>query len=279
MQLIILTGLALLAFAANSILNRIALANELIGAGDFALLRVAAGAAMLLLLLVVRNRRMPSIQKAHVRSVLGLGVYMVGFSYAYVNLDAGLGALILFGTVQVVMFVAAVVAGESLPATRWLGMALALLGLLVLYWPSGDIAMAWSGALLMSVAGFGWAFYSLQGRRAEDPLQATAWNFVYALPLPLVVVMAIPDATSISTAGLLLALASGAVTSGLGYALWYRVLPQMEITLSALIQLLVPVLALCLGAVLMDELITMQALMATVLIVGGVAVGSILSPR
>ena len=279
MQLIILTGLALLAFAANSILNRIALANELIGAGDFALLRVAAGAAMLLLLLVVRNRQMPSIQKAHVRSVLGLGVYMVGFSYAYINLDAGLGALILFGTVQVVMFLAAVVAGESLPATRWLGMALALLGLLVLYWPSGDIAMAWSGALLMSVAGFGWAFYSLQGRRAEDPLQATAWNFVYALPLPLVVVMAIPDATSISTAGLLLALASGAVTSGLGYALWYRVLPQMEITLSALIQLLVPVLALCLGAVLMDELITMQALMATVLIVGGVAVGSILSPR
>ena len=279
MQLIILTGLALLAFAANSILNRIALANELIGAGDFALLRVAAGAAMLLLLLVVRNRQMPSIQKAHVRSVLGLGVYMVGFSYAYVNLDAGLGALILFGTVQVVMFLAAVVAGESLPATRWLGMALALLGLLVLYWPSGDIAMAWSGALLMSVAGFGWAFYSLQGRRAEDPLQATAWNFVYALPLPLVVVMAIPDATSISTAGLLLALASGAVTSGLGYALWYRVLPQMEITLSALIQLLVPVLALCLGAVLMDELITMQALMATVLIVGGVAIGSILSPR
>ncbi|HCH33903.1 MAG TPA: hypothetical protein DE045_13250 [Oceanospirillaceae bacterium] len=91
--------------------------------------------------------------------------------------------------------------------------------------------------------------------------------------------MAIPDATSISSAGLLLALASGAVTSGLGYALWYRVLPQMEITLSALIQLLVPVLALCLGAVLMDELITMQALMATVLIVGGVAVGSILSPR
>ena len=279
MQLIILTGLALLAFAANSILNRIALANELIGAGDFALLRVAAGAAMLLLLLVVRNRQMPSIQKAHVRSVLGLGVYMVGFSYAYVNLDAGLGALILFGTVQVVMFLAAVVAGESLPATRWLGMALALLGLLVLYWPSGDIAMAWSGALLMSVAGFGWAFYSLQGRRAEDPLQATAWNFVYALPLPLVVVMAIPDATSISSAGLLLALASGAVTSGLGYALWYRVLPQMEITLSALIQLLVPVLALCLGAVLMDELITMQALMATVLIVGGVAIGSILSPR
>jgi drug/metabolite transporter (DMT)-like permease len=282
MQLIVLTGITLLAFAANSILNRMALANDLIGAGDFALLRVAAGAITLMLLLVVRNRRLPLIQKIQFKSVLGLGAYMVGFSYAYISLDAGLGALILFGTVQVVMFAAAVMAGETLPKARWLGMVLALLGLLVLFWPDtegAELSVPWRGSSLMLVAAFGWALFSLQGRKITDPLQATAWNFVYVLPLPLVVVMLLPDATPMSSAGVWLALVSGAVTSGLGYALWYRVLPQMEITISALSQLLVPVFALLLGAVLLGEVITMRAVIAAVLIVGGVALGSILSRR
>jgi len=257
MQLFVLTLFTLTAFAANSLLNRAALVNDLIGPGEFATLRVASGAFTLFVLLAISRKTWPKPQTIDLKAVLGLATYMVGFSFAYVRLDAGLGALILFGTVQVAMFAAALKAGEFIPTSRSIGAVIALCGLGVLFWPG---------------------LYSLQGRKVSDPLSATAWNFIYALPAPVIVQLLVPSlghqAWFVTTDGALLAVASGAIMSGLGYALWYRVLPQLDVSMGALSQLLVPVIALVLGVLLLNETVDFRTLLAALLIVGGVAVGS-----
>jgi drug/metabolite transporter (DMT)-like permease len=285
LNLVLFTILTLLAFAANSLLNRGALQYELIGPGEFAALRVAFGALTLFMLLAWRNKSLPKPKPINFKGVAGLATYMVGFSYAYVNLDAGLGALILFGTVQVVMFVAAAFSGERLSIYRWIGAFIALFGLLVLFWPDKNVSLPLPGLLLMLVAAFGWALYSLEGRKVSDPLLATTWNFIYVLPITLLVLLlttnvggvgGIESSVLITTNGVLLAMVSGAVMSGLGYALWYWVLPQLDVTTGALAQLLVPVFALVLGALFLQELVSLRATVAAALIVGGVAVGSLL---
>jgi drug/metabolite transporter (DMT)-like permease len=285
LNLVLLTILTLLAFAANSLLNRGALQHELIGPGEFAALRVAFGALTLFMLLAWRNKSLPKPKSINFKGVVGLAAYMVGFSYAYVNLDAGLGALILFGTVQVVMFIAAAFSGERLSIYRWVGAFIALFGLLVLFWPDKNVSLPLPGLLLMLVAAFGWALYSLEGRKVSDPLLATTWNFIYVLPITLLVLLlttnsggvgGIESSVLITTNGVLLAMVSGAVMSGLGYALWYWVLPQLDVTTGALAQLLVPVFALVLGAFFLQEVVSLRATVAAALIVGGVAVGSLL---
>jgi len=279
MQLFALTLLTLTAFAANSLLNRAALVNDLIGAGEFASLRIASGAITLLVLLAISRKAWPKPRAIDIKAVLGLAAYMVGFSFAYVRLDAGLGALILFGTVQVAIFAVALKAGESLPTSRSFGAVIALCGLGVLFWPNESVDLPWFGVLLMLVAALGWVVYSLQGRKVSDPLCATAWNFIYALPVPVIVqllVQSIGDQTwFMTTNGALLAMTSGAIMSGLGYALWYRVLPQLDVSMGALSQLLVPVIALVLGVVLLNETVDVRTLVAAALIVGGVAIGSL----
>ena len=285
MNLVLLTILTLLAFAANSLLNRGALQYELIGPGEFAALRVAFGALTLFMLLAWRNKSLPKPKSINFKGVAGLAAYMVGFSYAYVNLDAGLGALILFGTVQVAMFIAAAFSGERLSIYRWIGAFIALFGLLVLFWPDKNVSLPLPGLLLMLVAAFGWALYSLEGRKVSDPLLATTWNFIYVLPITLLVLLlttnsggvgGIESSVLITTNGVLLAMVSGAVMSGLGYALWYWVLPQLDVTTGAIAQLLVPVFALVLGALFLQEVVSLRATVAAALIVGGVAVGSLL---
>jgi drug/metabolite transporter (DMT)-like permease len=288
LNLFLLTILTLLAFAANSLLNRGALKYELIGPGEFAVLRVAFGALTLFMLLAFRSKRLPALQPIEFKGVVGLAAYMVGFSYAYVNLDAGLGALILFGTVQVVMFVAAAFAGERLSIYRWLGALIALLGLLLLFWPDKDVSLPLSGLILMWVAALGWALYSLEGRKMSDPVLATTWNFIYVLPITLLVLLIVggpsglggasetSDSLHITTNGVLLALVSGGAMSGLGYTLWYWVLPKLDVTTAALAQLLVPVFALVLGAIFLQEVVSFRATLATTLIVSGVALGSLL---
>jgi drug/metabolite transporter (DMT)-like permease len=276
MRLIILTLVTLLAFAANSLLNRGALQYELIGPGEFAALRVAFGALTLFILLAWRNKSLPKTKPIQFKGVVGLAAYMVGFSYAYVNLDAGLGALILFGTVQVVMFAAAAFSGERLSAYRWLGAVIALLGLVVLFLPDKEVNLPFNGVLLMLVAAFGWALYSLEGRKVSDPLLTSTWNFIYVLPITLLALLISGDSVLITFSGVLLALVSGAMMSGLGYALWYWVLPQLDVTVGALAQLLVPVFALILGALFLQEVVSLRATVAAALIVGGVAAGSLL---
>ena len=274
MPLILFTALTLIAFAANSLINRGALIHELIGPGEFATLRVIFGGMTLFFLLVWRNKHIPKPQPIQIKGAVGLATYMIGFSYAYIGLNAGLGALILFGTVQVVMFVAAAFSGERLSIHRWFGSIVALVGLFVLFWPDKNINLPLDSLGLMLLAGWGWAVYSLEGRKVIDPLLTTTWNFIYVFPVTLLVLLITVDGLVVTVHGVFLAFISGAVMSGLGYVLWYWVLPQLDVTIAALSQLLVPVIALVLGSIFLQEIITQRATIAAILIVGGVAVGS-----
>lgn len=278
MRLFLLTALTMAAFAANSILNRAALAEGAIGPGAFAMLRLGSGAAMLVLLLTLRDRRLPRPGAPHLGAVAGLAAYMLGFSYAYVALDAGLGALILFGGVQITMFLGALAAQEPLPPRRWAGAGLAFGGLVLLFWPAGVGAPPALAAALMAMAAVGWGIYSLIGRGVADPLQATGANFLYALPLALLLAVALPDARGASAIGVLLAVTSGAVTSALGYALWYSLLPRLGVSVAAVAQLSVPVLAMAAGVLLLGEAVTARALLAGALVLGGVALGVLRRP-
>ena len=274
MPLILFTALTLIAFAANSLINRGALIHELIGPGEFATLRVIFGGMTLFFLLVWRNKHIPKPQPIQIKGAVGLATYMIGFSYAYIGLNAGLGALILFGTVQVVMFVAAAFSGERLSIHRWFGSIVALVGLFILFWPDKNINLPLDSLGLMLLAGWGWAVYSLEGRKVIDPLLTTTWNFIYVFPVTLLVLLITVDGLVVTVHGVFLAFISGAVMSGLGYVLWYWVLPQLDVTIGALSQLLVPVIALVLGSIFLQEIITQRATIAAILIVGGVAVGS-----
>ena len=178
--------------------------------------------------------------------------------------------------VQVVMFVAAAFAGERLSIYRWLGAAIALGGLVVLSWPDERVSLPLGSFLLMLMAGLGWALYSLEGRKVKDPLLTTTWNFIYVMPITLLALIMVGDPVVVTSNGILLALVSGALMSGLGYALWYWVLPQLEVTVGALAQLLVPVIALILGALFLQEVVSLRTTLSATMIVGGVAVGSLL---
>ncbi len=257
------------AFAANSVLNRMAVGQGLIDPAGFALVRLAAGAAVLALIAVYRGGGL----RGSVAGVAGLLVYLFGFSLAYGRLDAGTGALLLFGTVQVVMFAAAWRAGEAVPARRWAGVALALAGLALLLAPAGQGGALAFGAML--AAGAGWGIYSLAGRRAGDALAATAGNFVFALPVGVLAAWAMgADFGAARPAGLGLAVLSGAVTSGLGYALWYRVLPSLDRGRAAVAQLTVPVIAAAGGALVLGEGIGLAFVLPAALVLGGVLVAS-----
>ena len=224
MRLLLLTALTMVAFAANSVLTRVALADGWIGPADFAALRLASGAIALVLMVYATGGRVPWAVARRPSGAAALLVYIVGFSFAYLTLDAGVGALILFGTVQVVMFGWSAVRGAAPTPRQLTGAGIAFVGLMLALWPSdgagGDVA----GAVFMVIAGIGWAIYTLAGKNSADPLAATAANFVAAIPVLLILLVGSGLYTAPS--GIALAILSGAVTSGLGYALWYTVLPQ-----------------------------------------------------
>jgi drug/metabolite transporter (DMT)-like permease len=201
--------------------------------------------------------------------VLGLSVYLLGFSLAYLGLEAGTGALVLFGMVQVTMFAGALWGRETVPARRWAGAALALAGLALIALP-GAGAPAPLPLVLMAVAGVGWGVYSLAGRGGADPLGATAWNFVLAVPVLAALGLAFGEGGA-SALGIAPAVVSGAVTSGLGYALWYAILPGLGATRAAVAQLSVPVLAALGGAALLAEVPDARFWGASALVLGGVA--------
>jgi drug/metabolite transporter (DMT)-like permease len=273
-RLVALTALVMTAFAANSILNRMAVGPGLIGATDFALIRAVAGAVTLGGLVALRRSALPLRSMRRVPGALGLSVYLVGFSVAYLAIDAGVGALILFGGVQVTMFAGAVLAGEAMAARRWIGSGLALAGLAWLVWPVGEVALPVLATLAMLAAALGWGVYSLVGRKATDPLAETAANFVLAAPLCAFVLFAWPGAAVEMTApGVALAVLSGAVTSGLGYALWYAVLPRLEASVSGLVQLSVPVIAMVGGVLLLGEAVSLRMVGAALVTLGGIAYG------
>ncbi|MDV7143559.1 DMT family transporter [Tropicimonas sp. TH_r6] len=273
MRLFLLTALTMVAFAANSLLNRLALSDGLIGPGGFATLRVASGACVLVLLLALRDRSLPSPPRPNPAAIGGLSLYMLGFSYAYVSMDAGLGALVLFGTVQITMFFGALLEGDHPPLRRWIGMGLAFSGLMVVSLPTAPVSVAPLALLLMTGAGLGWGIYSLVGRKVSDPLRATGWNFAYSLPLVAAILLFWPDEAAPHAGGVALALLSGGLTSALGYALWYALLPALGATRGALAQLSAPAIALLLGALFLGEQITSAATLSAGMILGGIAIG------
>ena len=267
MRALLLTAVVMVAFAGNSVLNRLAVEGGAIGAEPFAVLRLASGALMLAVLAAARGR---GPAWAGWAGPTGLLAYMAGFSLAYRDLDAATGALILFGGVQVVMFAGALIGGERPAANRWAGMGIAFAGLALLLGP-GAGAPALGPATLMAVAAVGWGVYSLVGRGASDPLGQTAANFLVATPLCLPLLLA--GAGPLSAPGVALAVASGAVTSALGYALWYRVLPGLDASAAGLAQLTVPLVALAGGAAFVGEWPGWRFAPAAALILGGVAWG------
>ncbi len=274
LRLFALTALTISFFAANSLLTRAALADPLIGAGQFALIRLAAGTLMLAALVLWKRQRPKLWQPGRVTAVLGLWAYMVGFSIAYVWLEAGIGALILFAVVQATMFAGGLIGGERVPLGRWLGMGLAMGGLVFLFLPQIGAAPDPLGVVLMIAAAIGFAFYSLVGKRSTAPLADTAMNFGLATVLAALVPWGALDPTPATATGVGLAVISGAITSGLGYALWYMLMPSLGATRAAVAQLSAPALALVGGALLLGEALSLGAVLAAVLILVGVGIAA-----
>lgn len=270
MRLAVMICLALVAFAANSILNRAAVDAGLIGSGAFAVIRVASGAAMLTLLVVLQKRNLPLRTPHRWAGAIALSVYMLGFSLAYRSIDAGLGALILFGVVQMSMFLWTSIRGAPPSGKQIAGAAIAFAGLAVVLWPGGSLNIDPIATSLMVAAGIGWGAYTLLGRSESDALAGTAANFLAALG-PVAVIGLIPEGIGqIAISGLGLAVLSGAVTSGLGYAIWYAVLPRIDAGLAAVLQSSVPVIALAAGVVLLGEKASLQLAAGAILVLGGI---------
>lgn len=269
LRIALLVALTMVAFASNSILNRLALVETGTGPASFAALRILSGAAFLSGLVLWRGGAGRLRAGLHMPQAAALTLYVLGFSFAYVSLDAGLGALILFGGVQVTMFAGSVLARDAIPLRRWAGGGLAFAGLIWLLWPVGAAAPAPLGALLMTAAAIGWGIFSLLGKGGRDPLATTAGSFALAVVPCLTVVALLPDA--LTPGGAVLAVVSGAVTSGLGYALWYSLLPRLASSVAAVLQLTVPVIAMAGGMVFLGEALTLRFVVAAALVLGGVA--------
>jgi drug/metabolite transporter (DMT)-like permease len=275
----VLTAAALLAFAGNSILCRLALAERAIDPASFTALRIGSGAAVLALL-GRPFRRAPGGAPWRPAAAGALVTYALAFSLAYTTLDAGVGALLLFGAVQVSMLGVGLLRGERLGARQTAGLCAAVAGFLLLVRP-GLSAPDPTGAALMTLAGCAWGVYSLLGRGVADPVRATARNFVLAAPAAALAlaVAALASRLDATPRGALLAAASGALTSGLGYVAWYAALRGHSATSAAVVQLAVPVLAALGGAALIGERPSARLLEAAVLTLGGVALCVVRPPR
>jgi drug/metabolite transporter (DMT)-like permease len=269
LRTIVLTAMAMLAFAANSLLCRLALQQGGIDPASFASIRLVSGAIMLAVIVWLRTERsLPG--RADWLSAAMLFAYVAFFSFAYLTLSAGTGALILFGTVQLTMFSVGLRSGETFGAIAWLGLALAIAGLVYLVSP-GVAAPPPFGAALMAIAGVAWGVYSLRGRGVADPLAATAGNFARATPLALVLSLPFVANAYADAAGVALAIASGALTSGIGYVIWYAALSKLSAMRAATVQLSVPLIAAFGGVAFLSEAITPRLAVATAAILGGIA--------
>lgn len=269
LRILALTSLAMLAFAGNSLLCRLALAHTRIDPASFMTIRLLSGAAMLWLAVVARGGTRPG--RGNWLSALTLLTYAVAFSFAYVGLSAATGALLLFGAVQATMIGVGLRRGERLHGWQPGGLLLACSGLVGLLLP-GLSAPPVGRAALMLAAGVAWGVYSLRGQGAGDPTRVNAGNFLRAAPLALLLSVLLTPSPSLDPAGVWYAVASGALASGLGYAIWYAALPALRSTTAAVIQLSVPALAALGGAALLGEPLTQRVVLASAAILGGIGI-------
>jgi drug/metabolite transporter (DMT)-like permease len=265
---ILLTSLAMLAFASNSLLCRVALKHTGIDAASFTTIRLISGAIMLWL--VVKMRRGTQTGGGNWLSAFALFAYAAGFSFAYMSLPAATGALLLFGAVQVTMIGYGVWSGERLRGLQLVGLMLAFGGLVGLLLP-GISAPSLYGSIMMLGAGTAWGVYSLRGRGAGDPTRVTAGNFMRAIPMAAVLSILMLDRASWNNMGFWYAIASGALASGIGYAIWYTALPGLKATNAATVQLSVPVIAALGGIIFLGEPISLRLGFASIAILGGIA--------
>src|SRR5436190_22205660 len=273
MRLFILTLLAMIAFAGNSVICRLALTQTTIDAASFTFTRILSGAVALSLIVTIRKRTSPTAGSWP--SALALFAYAAAFSFAYVSLSAGTGALLLFGAVQATMILWGLRRGERLRMRQLAGLALALTGLVALLFP-GLSAPSLSGSILMLGAGVAWGIYSLRGKAASDAIAATTGNFLSSVPLAAVLSIAVLPWAHIDRTGVGYAVLSGAIASGLGYAIWYTALSdsmpvQLGPASAATVQLSVPVLAATGGILLLGEPITLRYVVASIAVLGGIA--------
>jgi drug/metabolite transporter (DMT)-like permease len=264
------TALTMLAFASNSILNRLALGQVSIDAVSYTTIRLTAGAITLWLISFLQRNNTGSKVRGNWISAAMLFIYALAFSLAYLSLSAGTGALILFGTVQVTMILAALRSGERPQLLEWLGVLVALGGLVYLVVP-GLKAPSLIGSALMILAGIAWGVYSLRGRGTGSPLADTAGNFIRAVPLIILVRLVTLNSVQLSESGILFAVLSGAIASGVGYVVWYAALRGLTATRAAIVQLSVPILAAWGGVVFLAEDISLRLILAGAFILGGIA--------
>jgi len=272
-RVFILTLLAMIAFASNSLLCRAALKQTTVDAATFTFTRIFSGAAALWLIVKMRHASSPADNR-RIRgswlSALALFAYAAAFSFAYVDLSAGTGALLLFGAVQATMILWGLHKGERLDAIQVVGFIVAVTGLIVLVFP-GLSAPPLIGSILMLGAGVAWGIYSLRGKGEKNPASVTAGNFARAVPFAAAVSIIFVPWVHIDLAGVSYAIISGAITSGLGYVIWYNALPGLKAASAATVQLSVPVLAATGGILLLGEPLTLRYLIASIAILGGIA--------
>ena len=267
-RVFILTLIAMTAFAGNSLLCRLALRHTSIDAASFTFIRIVSGAVALWLIVRMRGR---SLEKAGSWiSAAALFAYAAGFSFAYLSLPAGTGALLLFSAVQATMIIWALRTGERLSVRQRIGLALAMAGLVALVFP-GLSAPPLGGSILMFGAGIAWGVYSLRGKKSGDPASATAGNFLRAVPMAAALSLSFLPWANLDRAGTGYAIVSGAIASGVGYAIWYTALPSLRGASAASVQLIVPVLAAAGGILFLGEAITLRFLVASVAVLGGIA--------
>lgn len=283
---VVMTCLTLIAFAANSVLCRLALGDSNIDPAGFTAIRMISGAFMLALIVLLSRKQRVAYQRFELRSVMSLKNtqgwissamlfgYAVFFSFAYVRLDTASGALILFATVQLFMIGVGIVKGQHLTSKEWLGVMLSFAGFVYLMLPSAT-QPSLVGFLLMLIAGVFWAFYSLLGRYAQQPVMLTAENFIRCTPIALICLWFSLFFYSLSWEGVWYAVASGAVASGLGYSLWYLVLTKITITQAAISQLTVPLIAALGGVIFINEPVTTELIISASLILFGIFLVSV----
>ena len=270
----LLVLLTMLAFSGNAVLTRAALATYNMDPELVLLLRVSSGAITLLFICYLRKYSLKIFSNLHLKTTAALSLYLVGFSYAFTGLETGIGVLIQFGVVQLVMFGSSFLSDQQVPKNKNIGAIIAFTGLIYLLWPSGDFTLDLTSSVLMAIAGMAWGIYSILGKNAESAISSTTASFLISTPICLLFVLLLPNDSdfSWSSTGALLAISSGSITSGIGYALWYYVLPKIPSTNAAVSQLSVPLIAAAGGMIFMQELITLKFVLSCILVLGGIAI-------
>ncbi|BCE03022.1 DMT family transporter [Marinicellulosiphila megalodicopiae] len=278
LKLSFITLTALMAFAANSVFCRNALESNILGLnkidpGSFTSIRLISGAIFLGCILFFKyshfNIFSPHINKPKWRSSLFLFLYAITFSYGYVSQDTGTGALILFGSVQISMICVHIFNGKTLHYSEYIGILIAFLGLVYLVFPNLN-SPSFIGVILMSASGLAWALYSINGMGAKHPIDDTAINFIRTIPIAILLLFINYQSIHITQAGLWLAIASGVIASGAGYAIWYAALKSLNVTQASVLQLSVPIIAALGGVIFTNEILTFRFLLASLFILGGI---------